>query len=472
MKILGKNTRKCFISLTVSLLLSFHVYPGGTRAFALSLEDESILGQRFLMQASRAFEFVDDDFANEYINALGHYLISPLEIKHFPYRFYIIKENDLNAFAGPGGHIFFLSGLIEAMDEVDQLASVVCHEIGHISARHLAKRIEQSKKLNLATLAGILAGILVGGQAATAIMVGSQAAAAQAQLSYSRSDERQADQLGFKYMDASGFDPSEMITAFRKLEAGQYLGGDRIPAYLLTHPGGPERMSNMETMLTDYTPKPANKEVVNFRRLYPFFRTVVRAESLDPQDAVRLFNKELEKDPDSALAHFGLGIVWKKKSEYSRAIDHFLKALKGQPESPPILRGLGEAYQLNGQDAEAIEVLEKALKIDDLDKSALFLLAVTYQSLEQYPKAIRFYQRLTVMRPVRNEVFYNLGMSYGREGGLALAHYNFGIYFRRLGRVNKAKYHFQKAEELSKGDPALRSRIQKAMERLQKKPVR
>jgi predicted Zn-dependent protease len=462
MKISRRNIYRWVISLIVSFLLSFHVYLE-PRAYALSIEDERILGQKFMIQVRSQYPLVDDDFANEYISALGHYLTGPVETRPFPFNFYILKENDLNAFAGPGGHIFVLYGLIEAMAEVDDLASVMAHEIAHVTARHLSRRIEQSKKIGLATMAGMLAGILVGGTAAAAIISGTQAAALQAQLAYSREDERQADQLGFKYMDGTGFDPSGMIAALIRLEQGHYLGGEKIPTYLLTHPGGPERMSNYESMMTDYTPKPVNKEVAKFRRLFPFFKTVLRARCLDPRDAERQFNKELEKDPNSTLAHFGLGIVWKETSEYSKAIDEFQKALKGEPNSLPILRNLGEAYQSEGKDAEAIKVFEKALELNYQDKSALFLLAKSYQNLEKYSRAIRLYEQLALMRPVRLEVFYDLGVSYGRQNKLALAHYNFGIYFMGLGRIDKARFHFQKADQLSKSDPALRSRIQKAM---------
>lgn len=106
-------------------------------------------------------------------------------------------------------------------------------------------------------------------------------------------------------------------------------------------------------------------------------------------------------------------------------------------------------------------VLEKATKIDDQDKSALFLLALSYQNREKYPKAIRLYEKLISMRPVKKEVYYNLGVSYGRKGRLAFAHYYFWIYFKELGKERKADFHFRKAKELSSDDPAVRSRIEK-----------
>ncbi len=466
MQTANRSLYRLIISFIVSFILFFQCYGGVPGAFALSTEEERIMGEKFLIQVRQSFDFVDDDFAQQYINELGHYLIRPLKTEYFPFHFYLVKDNDLNAFAGPGGHIFVFSGLINEMDEVDELAAVVAHEIAHVSARHLADRIEQNKKLGLATLAGMLAAVLIGGQAGAAVMTGTQAAALQAQLHYSREDERQADQLGFKYTDEAGFDPAGLIGALNKIQKNQWIGTDKVPAYLLTHPTGPERMSNLDAMLRGYLKRPESRVASKFRELFPLFKTIVRAKSVDPQDAERVFNGELERNPDSVLANFGLGMVWKERTEYELALEHFQKALKGQPDSVPILRNLGETYQLKGQDAKALEVFEKALRVNGQDRSTLFLLAVSYQNLERYREAIDLYEKLAALGPVREEVFYNLGVSYGREGRLALAHYNFGIYFRRLGKDEKAKFHFQKALDLSKNDPALGGRIHKAMEGL------
>jgi len=150
-----------------------------TNAYALSIEEERQLGETFLASVRQNMNLVDDDFANEYINDLGQYLTRPLQTKQFPFRFYIIKASDLNAFAGPGGHIFIYTGLIEAMTELDELASVICHEIAHVSARHISHQIAQNTKISLATMAGILAGALIGGEAAAPIIIGSTAAGIQ-----------------------------------------------------------------------------------------------------------------------------------------------------------------------------------------------------------------------------------------------------------------------------------------------------
>ena len=295
-------------------------------------------------------------------------------------------------------------------------------------------------------------------------MAGSLAASQQALLSYSRENERQADQLEHKYMDAAGFDPAAMISTLKGLERGQWFASSRVPKYLLTHPTGPDRIANIEVMLTNYTPKPPNRETTRFKALFPYFRAVVRAKSMEPHDAERLFKLDLEKDPDSAAAHLGLGIVYRDQADFGRAIDQVNMALKEEPGSLLILQNLGEIYQVAGQDREAVKVLEKALKIDNTNRAVNYLLAVSYQNQEEYKKAIRLYERLAAAGIVKNEVYYNLGMSYGRSGILGWAHYNFGIYFGRTGHMDKAQFHFEKAKEEAGNDSRLQGKIQKAME--------
>jgi predicted Zn-dependent protease len=435
-------------------------------AFALSIEDETKIGQQFSYQVKRHFELVQDEDANRYFRSLGHYLLGFVGTRPFTFHFNLIRDNTLNAFAGPGGHIFFFTGLIEVMDEVDELAAVLSHEIGHVTARHISKRIEKQKKMSFATIAGMLAGALLGGGAGMALATGSQAAAAQAQLHYSRMDERQADHLSFEYMKSSGFDPSGMISTLKKIDRGHLLGTDRVPTYLLTHPTGPERMSNLDAMMASFRPGLPKDAAHQFRALFPFFRTICRAQGGRPEEAKQHFERELSRNPQSSLAHYGLGLLYRDASEYDLAIEHFKQSLNGDVPINPVLRRLGEAFQMKGNDREAIGLLEKALKYDKDDRSAQFLLALSYENLEKYEQAIPLLERLCLWRAVRAEVYYHLGICYGRLNRLALAHYNFGIYFKRIGKMEKARFHFQKANELGGKDPGLGQRIQKEMQGL------
>jgi predicted Zn-dependent protease len=455
----------CAKPLTLIIVLCIFLSPFSflkPKAFALSVEDEKLMGRKFVAYIREHFEFVDNDFVNHYINDLGHYLIKPLKPKYFPFDFYVVKENSLNAFAGPGGHIFFFSGLIGSMDTVDELAAIMCHEIGHVSARHIAERIELNKKIGFATLAGVLAGALIGGKAGGGLIAGTMAAGIQTQLHYSRNDERQADQLSFTYMKAGGFDPNGMIVMLNKIQKESWLGSDKVPAYLLTHPTGPERMANLDSMMTTYAPDPPRNETTRFREFFPFFKTIVMAKSLDTRHAERHFNLDLEKNPDSALSHFGLGIVYAERSEYDLAIRHLNKAQEINPRFIPIITTTGEVYQMKGDYRKAISIFEKALKVDGEDKATLFLLGLSYEHLKEYGKATRLFEKLASFKPVKNEVYYHLGISYGRRDMLAKAHYYFGVYFKKLGQSAKAKFHFDKAKGLTGGDTALKEKIHEA----------
>ena len=432
----------------------------------MSIDEEAKKGKEFL-ESIKGFPTIDDPFINEYLTDLGNYIGQFQDTKPFALNFYIARDSQLNAFAGPAGHVFIYSGLINAMDQVDELASIISHEIGHVSVRHLSRQMEKGSMVSIGTLAGMLAGMLIGGDAGEAVMFGSVAAGNQVMLSYSRDDEREADQLGFKKAYMAGFKPAAFVNALAKLQQSQF-GTEQIPAYLSTHPVDSERMSNLEVMSRQYPEQAETEEVVHFRKLYPMFRTIIKAQSTEPKAAIRYFNSELEKDPGSTLAHFGLGISLQNNSDYTSAIAQYNIALEGMAEKAPVLMYLGEAYQLKGQTRDAISTFERALQINGKDKFTLSLLAMSYQELEEYSKAVEIYDRLSLMDPVKDDVFYNLGLCLGRQNNLALAHYNFGRYFKRTGNRDNADFHFKKAGELAGSDQVLQERIKKEMEDLKK----
>ena len=129
------------------------------------------------------------------------------------------------------------------------------------------------------------------------------------------------------------------------------------------------------------------------------------------------------------------------------------------PDFIPILRTLGQAYQLNGQNQKAVATLKQALSLREGDRDTLFVLGTVYESMGDNQEALKIFERLSYLKPVRHDVYYHLGLCYGREKQLALAHYNFGVYFRKMGQMQKARFHLRKAKELSGQDPALKRKI-------------
>jgi predicted Zn-dependent protease len=458
----GKVRIKNLFILGVALVVMGTSIPG-SRAAYLSPKEETELGERFLASISSQYEFADYPYIIQYMNELGTYIGSHIEVPYFPLKFYVIKDSTVNAFAAPAGHVFFFSGLIGILDDADELASILAHELGHVSARHLVSRVDRSQKIGLATLAGMLAGILVGGEVGGALMTGSVAASIQAELGYSREDERQADQLGFKYTQLSGFDPAGMLTALQKIQRENWYGSQDIPAYLLTHPGAPERMATIESMLRGYEKTSDHETTKKLRALFPIFQTMVIALCLDKEQAARELEKRLRDDPSSGTAHYGLGLILQREGKLNQALEHFKIAGRENTDSIPVMFSLAETYQMLGEYEDSVSVLRKALELSPKDKEILFLLALSLQELEQYSQASEIYERLTFLPPVKDTVYYNLGIVYGRQGKLALAHYNLGIYFSKLRSREKASFHFEKAKELVSNDAALQNKIEKAL---------
>jgi len=454
---------KSIQSIFLPLILVF-LFTGKT--LALSIEDEKKMGEAVFQQVAGQFELVDDDYTQEYIEDLGKHLVSALETQHFAYHFHIINDPNLNAFASPGGHIFIYSGLIEIMDNADELAGVLCHELAHSSARHISQRIEQNKKIGLASLAGILAGILIGGKAAGVLTAGSAAAGIQAQLHYSRNDERQADLLGFKYAQASGFDASGLEMVLKKIQQHQLGLPDQVPPYLLTHPSGPERMANIEIMAKEVGPVEPDRLAERIRNRFPYFKTILKAKCLAPEIAEESFKNHLADDPENKLALFGLGLIYQRELRFPDSIDCLQKALSQDPESVPLLKSLGETYQMKGDHEKAVDVLEKARRLDGEDESTIFLLALSHLELEHYSEAIRLLEKLTFRKPVKNQVYYQLGLAYGRQNIQAWAHYYFGVFFKKEMNRSAAIFHFNKAKEMAAGNRELLEQIGRETEGL------
>ena len=452
----------CIITFIFLLILTQQ-----SSIMAVSIDDEEKAGEEFLLDVKHQLGVIDDPYVNGFINDLGQFLVQSVEIRPFKFRFYVIKNDDLNAFAGPGGYIFVFTGLIRAMDEVDELAAVMCHEIGHVTNRDISKQVAQYSKLSIASLLGVLAGALIGGDASEAVMLGSMGAAQQKQLAYSRDAERQADQAGFKYAAESGFDPTAIKKALMKLQEGNW-GANEVPAYLLTHPINAERVSNIDSLLSSPYIVEEKPETTRFRNEYPIFRTIVMAEYGQKDEMLNYFTAELSKSPGSPLANLGMGIALEANEEYSKSIEYLEKAAKGFTEPSPVLNYLGEAYQANNEPDKAVSILKQALSKNGNDKTNLVTLAQIYQKNEEYDKAIKIYEKLKLMTPVEDNIFYNLGYSYGKENKLGLAHYNFGLFYKRSKNIKEAHFHFQEAKKEAKNDPELLKKIDDSITEIDK----
>jgi len=213
----------------------------------MSERDEARLGAQLDVEVSKRFKVVTE--GQERANRIGQRVARSSLRPNITYRFHIIREKELNAFSGPGGHIYITTALMNLADD-DELASVLSHEVSHVVARHSLKTIQQSRALGgLADLFGSLTGIAGNtaqelGTAAAQIVAGGLLAV------HNREEEREADFLGVRAMAKAGYNPQGMVTMFQKIQRVGEKDSSLLGAIFADHPDVDERIENTRYEIT------------------------------------------------------------------------------------------------------------------------------------------------------------------------------------------------------------------------------
>jgi beta-barrel assembly-enhancing protease len=224
---------------------------GSSAAEVMSPQDQREYGAQVLHEL-RAYGLVlDDALLDEYINALGYKLVSNSDRPDLPFTFFIVRDNDINAFAVPGGYIAANAGLIINMSREDELAAVLAHEISHITQQHLLRAFEDMKKMALPTMLAML-GVLIASSrthddtGTAAIMTGTQLMQ-QRQINFTRQDEAEADRVGIQTMARAGYDPLAMADTFATLQRVMRVNGVDVPEFLMDHPVDTSRIADAKS---------------------------------------------------------------------------------------------------------------------------------------------------------------------------------------------------------------------------------
>src|SRR3990170_2425110 len=295
------------------------------------------------------------------------------------------KSSAVNAFATPGGYVYVNLGLINLVENESELASVLAHETAHVNARHIADIVDKSKKVNIATLAAVLAGVFLGGGDVTAAVTGfSMAAATTLNLKYSREHEEEADRLGMSYMTKAGYDGISMLEFLKIMRQTEYYSSS-IPSYFLTHPGTDERIRYLDALLqTSYGRGGSKSQIGQLKRI----QTSIMFELKNPDENLKYFKAALEKKGEDVDCLYGLAVTQEKLGMIKQALENFHRALKLAPDDSEILKGLGIAYFKKGHPVEAIVYLGKAVEIEESNTTAAFYFGKTYEAQGNYPKSL------------------------------------------------------------------------------------
>ena len=449
--------RKILFCITLLLITLFNLGSFIRYADAMTTEEEKKLGKKVLLEIEREADFVRDLNVQAFVEKVGYSLVDQVGPTPFEFKFYVINGLDPNAFAIPGGCIFVTTGLIVLAENEQEIAGVLSHEIAHVTQRHIAKMIEKSKRLNIATLAAIIAGIIAGrggtGSEASVAMAAGTAGALT--LKYTREIETDADQNGLHYLIKAGYDPNGMINFFKRIQRVSLEMAPKVPTYLLTHPAVENRISLLENIL-QMGPKPTGpfKTFENFDKI----RTKAFVEEREPQAAVNYFQSLIDANPNHWEGYYGLGLAYRKMGRFDKSMEVLEQAHSMATEDLDVSRELGIVYFLAGKLDQAIGNLETIRSASGAgqnnDLMTLYYLGRGYQEKGDFTKALPLLLEVQKERPEFIDVYHPLGSVCGRTGQKGFSHFYFGKHFKLRGERKSALLHFRTAIDLlEKGSP-------------------
>ncbi|HEY1953432.1 MAG TPA: M48 family metallopeptidase [Gemmatimonadaceae bacterium] len=247
----------------------------------ISQQQEVQMGQQYAQQINAQLPIIQDPELNRYINVLGDSIARLTSRSDLDWHFFIVDAQEVNAFAVPGGFVYVNRGLIQRADQMDELAGVLGHEIGHVLRRHTVKQMEKEQGANIGiTLACILTSICNSQAAGAAINVAGGAVFAR----FSRQDEAEADDEGFKNTVRAGISPVGMVTMFQKLLDERKTKPAGVDAWFQTHPLEEDRINAVQARINQLPPAELARLGTDTRNFHAF---KARIQSLPPSPPPR-----------------------------------------------------------------------------------------------------------------------------------------------------------------------------------------
>ncbi len=447
---------------------------GVVASSAISLDKEVIIGDILMRQMRGQAPLVNDPLLDEYIQDIGNRLVAQADNVKFPYKFFIINNPEINAFAFFGGHIGIHTGLIFNAKNESELASVLAHEISHVTQRHIARRIEAQQKSSPLQLASLFGGLLLAmanPEAGMAAISVSNAASAQSQINYTRQNEKEADRVGITILAQAGFDPNGASSFFSTLTEKNRLKS-RPMAFLLTHPLPESRVADARTRAATY-PSRAIPESINFHLAKS--RILARYYSRS-QNNIAYFSAQLEKQDYvfKQAAEYGLAIAYYENEKYQQASDIINGLLAKAPDNLFYLDVYTDIAMQTGQSQQAIERLSKQIVLTPHNPVLTLKLANILIKNKQTERATALLKDYLIVNP-DNMLAYQLLSDAYRESQQTLEMHQVkaeiyalvAAYPRAIDELHTA-YNFANERKLEK--QRIRARIEQfrsAQERLQ-----
>lgn len=428
---------------------------GDSAGALVSPQQEYNIGQSFFWRLQQSVDLIDDPEVNNYLQSLGYRLVANSDAPSLPFTFFMVPDPSVNAFAAPGGFIGMNSGLILTSQSEDEVASVLAHEIAHVTQRHLLRSFEQADHMSVPMTVAMIAAALLGAadpQIGTAAIMAVQAGGIQAQINFTRTNESEADNLGMLTLVRSGFDAQAMPTFFERLQqSSRFYTSSAVPEFLRTHPVTTSRIADARGRAVTY---PLKRQLSDNLQFYLIREKLRVMAATDLKQLTRIYADALESGNslNNTATRYGYSLALAAQGDYTQART-VLQSLIDQDKDRL-------SYQLALADLEiAVGRLSAALLIYDSnqklypDDQALTLNEVSALLKANLPeKAVALLQTQLTLGTSSRQLYKLLSQAKSAMGEKSQSHSWLAEYYYSSGRLEQAADQLRIAADFSKRD--------------------
>ena len=427
---------------------------GESSTSLFSSEFEYNLGRDWLKAFRRQAPTINDPLLYSYLESMVFDLVTHSDLQDRRLELIIVDNPNINAFAVPGGIIGVHTGLFQYAQTEDEFATVIAHEIAHLSQRHFSRGVEMAQSQSPLNIAGLLAGILLAATAGTdaglAAMTATQAALQDQQLRYSRANEAEADRIGLRLLYDAGMDPYAAPAMFeRMLATTRYSSANRLPEFLRTHPLSEKRIADTRTRAMQYP-----KRIRPVSLEYQLMRARVTVSLADtPEEAVAIFKGQLEGNPRSVeAASYGLALALTaagRPNEAALVLDGIFAENEQRIE---YVLADAEITLASGRAAAAANKLETRLRVSPGNHPLTMAYAHALQQAGEPHLAEEVLLDQSRLKPNDPGLWYLLAEVQGLSGNIIGLHQSRAEYFILVGNLDAAQRQLSYALQLVGND--------------------
>lgn len=464
MKSMRLGTAALLLALSPAALLSAPVsaqqkLPTFGESAVMPRSQEYLMGRVWLMSFRRQVPAVEDPLLQDYLETLIYRLAETSELKDRRLVLITVDNPSINAFAVPGGVVGVHNGLVQKAETESQLASVLTHELGHISQRHFSRGIEAQQAARIPSMIGLLGGMVAiaagAGDAGVAAMTGTQAAVQQNRLRFSRLHEQEADRVGIKNLARAKLDPNGAANMFSVMQRESRRYGARPPEFLLTHPLTETRIADARNRARQYP-----KRVYADNPEYQLMRVRVQAGFFrDDDEAEAFYRRKLERKGRNAESHqYGLILALSRKREYAEALELLAPLRQYAPDKLAYILAEADIYIESGEFDDALELLGKTWMLMPGNHPLTMAVSKAHLRAGRYTEAEKILAPHAKRRGNDPYVWYVLAETQGLTGNRYGLHQSRAEYFFLNGQMLQARSQLGYALQLAP-DEVARERI-------------